>query len=308
MKPLSFLNSLLSNFKKQTVLEDIRQTRTLLVTVVAPSYENALRLFGARKFINPALQKDWETFRRSVKGSQGANTIVAIEKTLKPMLSTLELAERLVEKDYAEDVEGMGMTYYKAAVLQMIESIGFASDYAVKYLNYVIVVETSEIYPGDPDEAEGQEQADLTSALTPSELRFLNERFNDFCTIMSTLTKPTDKIKQDFEAIPDIAVTASGDTVITQTVGRDKIDPFSHGFVPLPMNLIYHARMRVADWQHERYEKAKAEKQILELRKLKMQKAIEGKKDPSLEKQIEYTQKRIDDLNARIRKVEEEYA
>ena len=308
MKALSFLNSLLPSFGKQTVLEDIRQTRNVLMSVTIPSYENAMRLFGTRKLANATLQKDWESFRRQVKGAQGANTIAAIEKTFKSMLSTLELVEKLVEKDYADDIEGTGVTYYKAAVLQMLESIGFAADYSLKYLNYVIIVETSEIYPGDDDEDEAKEVADVAGALTPAELRFINERFNDFCTIMATLSKPTDKIKIDFEAIPDITITATGDSVITSTVGQAKTDPFAHGFIPIAMNPIYHIRMRVADWQHNRYEMAKAEKQILELRKLKMEKALAGKKDAALEQQIEYTQKRIDNLNIQIRKVEEEYA
>jgi hypothetical protein len=303
MKIVDFLKSLLPNFSKQTVLEDIRINKLLLTTIVVPAYEDALKVFGARKFINQSLQKDWEVFRRNVRGANGTNTIVAIEKSIKPMLSTLALIESLVEKDYTDDIEGVGITYYKTAILQMLESIGFAIDYSMKYLNYAYVVEAAELEGEDADVAN-----ELGAALVPADVRFINERLIDFCTVMDTLSKPTDKIKSDFEEIPDITVTKTGDAVVQHTVGAAKLDPFRHGFVPIAMNPIYHVRMKIADYQHYRYEQKKAEKDALELRKLKLERMQHGKQDPALDKQIEYTQKRIEDLAAQIRKVEEQYA
>jgi hypothetical protein len=303
MKIAAFLKSLLPNFAKQTVLEDIRIDKIMLTTIVIPAYEDAMRVFGNRKFNNQSLQKDWDTFRRSVRGAGGPNTIVAIEKSLKPMITTLALIENLVEKDYTDDIEGVGITYYKTAILQLLESIGFALDFATKYLNYVYVVEAAELEGDDAAVVE-----EIGASLAPAEVRFINERFADFCTVMDTLSKPTDKIKADFEEIPDITVTAAGDHAVQNTIGAAKLDPFRHGFVPIAMNPIYHVRMKVADYQHYRYERAKAEKDALELRKLRLERLQHGKADAALDKQIEYTQRRIEELSAQIRRVEEQYA
>jgi hypothetical protein len=305
MKIIDFFKSLLPNFSKMTVLEDIRTTKMILTAVTMPAYQDALRAFGGRKFSNETLQKDWETYRRNVKGANGSNTVIAIEKSFKDMLATLDLVESLVEKDYNDDIEGAGVTYYKAAVLQMIESIGFAVDFANKYLNYIYVVEAAELMETEDGAALLES---VNAAIVPAETRFLHDRFIDFCTVMDTLSKPTAKIKADFEEIPDAVITANGDRAMQQTVGLTKLDPFRHGFVPLVMNPIYHVRMRIADYQHYRYERAKAEKDMLELRKLKLERDQAGKPDAAIEKQIEYTQKRIDDLATQIRKVEEQYA
>lgn len=303
MKALNFLKSLLPNFAKQTVLEDIRATRIIITAITQPAYHDALRVFGNRKFSNTSLVSDWETFRRNVKGAAGANTVVAVEKSFKEMLAKLDLIEQLVEKDYNDDIEGAGVTYYKAAVLQMLESIGFAVDFANKYLNYIYVVEAAEIY-----EDEGVNVADeINAAIMPADVRFIHERFTDFCTIMDVLAKPTDKVKADFEQIPDVTITDVGDRTVSATLGISKVDPFRHGFVPIAMNPIYHVRMKVADYQHYRYEKAKAEKEVLELRKKRLERALVGQKDAALEKQIDYTQKRIDDLAEMIRKTEQQY-
>lgn len=305
MKILDFLKSLLPNFSKMTVLEDIRTTKMVLTAVTMPAYQDAIKVFGGRKFANESLQKDWDTFKRSVKGLVAPNTILAIEKSFKPMLSTLDLIEQLVEKDYTDDIEGAGITYYKAAVLQMLESVAFAVDFANKYLNYVYVVEAAELADDEDNAALIDE---INAAIVPAEVRFLHDRFSDFCTVMDNLAKPTDKIRTEFEQIPDITISAAGDRVVQSTVGATKLDPFRHGFVPLAMNPIYHVRMRVADYQHYRYERAKEEKSMLELRKLKLERQQHGKKDAALEKQIEYTQKRIDGLAEKIREVEGQYA
>ncbi len=284
MKALNYLKSLLPNFAKSTVLEDVRLTKLVLVTITEPSYSDAMRLFGSRKFANNDLKADWENF--------------------KPMQTTLDLIETLIERDYNEDIAGAGVTYYKAAVLQMLESVSFAADYAMKYLNYVLVLETAEL-----DDAEDISTADeLASALVPAELRFIKERFIDFCTVMNTLSRPTATIKTDFESIPDINITEAGDAVVRGNIGAAKLDPFMHSLIPIQLNPIYHVRMRMAEWQNERHQQAKAEKDVLELRKLRMERMIQGKKDPALEQQIAYTQKRIDDLRASIRKTEAMYA
>lgn len=302
MKPLKFLKSLLPNFAKQTVLEDIRTTRMVISVVTAPAYQDALKVFGNRKFANAGLVKDWDVYKRNVKGAFGANTIVAVEKSFKEMLAKLELIERLVEKDYNDDIEGAGVTYYKAAVLQMLESISFAADYATKYLNYVYVVEAGELSDDENGLAD-----EINANIVPADVRFIHDRFLDFCTVMDVLSKPTDKVKQDFEQIPDLTITEAGDGVVSRSVGDSRLDPFRHGIVPLAMNPIYHVRMKIAEWQHGRYEKAKAEKEALELRKLRLERLLQGKNDPAIQKQIEYTQRRIDDLAEHLRKVETQY-
>lgn len=312
MKALQFLKSLLPNFQKSTVLEDIRLTKLVLVTVTQPAYAEAMRLFGNRKLSNAELKNDWDIYRRQVKGATGPNTVYAIDKSFKPMIGTLDLIETLVEKDYNDDIEGVGVTYYKAAVLQMQESISFAADYALKYLNYILVVETAELFDdnGLHRDADGQITVidEINANITPAELRWLKERFQDFCTVMNTLSRPTPAIKADFEKIPDINITEQGDRHVQSTIGASKVDPFMHSLIPVAMNPIYHVRIKWANWQHNRHEQAKAEKEVLELRLLRMERQLQGKKDPALEREIEYVQKRIDDLRDRIRKEEEAYA
>lgn len=305
MKALNFIKSLLPSFAKSSVLEDCRMTKLVLVTTVQPTYEASLRLFNGRKFENAQLRADWDRYRHTVQGASGPNTIVAIEKTLKNMVSTLDMIEQLVERDYNEDIVASGISYYKASVLQMQESIHFAAEYALKYLNYVCVVETAAI---ESDEDNGHVSDIVAQAITPAEFRYLSDRFADFCIVMNTLTKPSSAVKQQLEKVPDIAVTDEGDKVVQHTIGDARLNPFKHDFVSARFNPIYHIRLQFANWQVGRVNEAKALKEMLELRVLRMKRAQEGKNDPQLEREIEHTQKRLDDARAFIRQKEMEYA
>jgi hypothetical protein len=304
MDPLKFIQSLLPNFTKISVTEDCRMTKLEILNTTQPSYENALRIFGNRKFLNADLREDFAIYQRLVKPGSSANTVAAVEKSFKSMLSTLDLVEKLVEDSYNDEIAGGGVTYYKASVLQMLESIAFASRYARKYLNYVLVVETAMA-----DDDKGATLAsELNAAIVPADLRWIKQNFVNFCSVMATLNKPTAAIKSEFEKIPDVVVSEQNAKVFPTTLGNHRLDPFNHGAVSSPFNVIYHVRMAFAEWQVNRLNAAKEEKSLLELRKLRMERQIAGKKDAALEKQIDYIQGRIEDLEAHIKQKEQEYA
>lgn len=304
MKPWNFIQSLLPNFSRMTALDDCRLTKLEITTVTQPAYENAMRLFGNRKFLYPELAQDFEVFKRTVRPQAAPNTVVAVERVFKPMLSTLDMIERLIEKNYTDDIAGMGLTYQKASTLQMLESIAFASKYARRYLNYIMVAETSYI-----EDEQGLSIAnDIGAAMVPADVRWLKDNFINFCTVISTLSRPTQAIEADLQRVPDVTITEQNVKTLAATAGEARLDPFMHGIVPIAMNPIYHIRMAVAEWQVDRLNTAKEEKKLLELRKIRMERSMAGKKDASLEKQIEYLQGRIENLDDSIRRREKQYA
>jgi len=304
MKALTYLQSLLPSFSRVTALEDCRMTRLEITTVTQPAYEQALRIFNNHKFESPELRSDFEIYKRQVRPAAATNLVVAVEHSFKNMVAILDMIEEILNKNYGDEIAGAGLTYYKSAVLQLLETVTEASKFARRYLNYVLVVETS--YIEDP---QGEAVAnDLGAALVPAEVRYLKENFIRFCAIMTTLTKLVSAIESQLQQIPDVTVTEENAKTLTHTAGESKIDPFSHGLIPVFLNPIYHFKMRFAEWQVDRLNRAKEEKKLLELRKLKMERAAAGKQDASLDKQIDYIQGRIENLDADIRQKEQQYA
>ena len=74
------------------------------------------------------------------------------------------------------------------------------------------------------------------------------------------------------------------------------------------LNPIYHIRIRIAEWQAAKYQEAKEERSMVELRLLSLKELKSGKDNARLEQQIEYNQERLSKLTAKIGRMEENYA
>ena len=77
------------------------------------------------------------------------------------------------------------------------------------------------------------------------------------------------------------------------------------GFTTVSSNPIYHLRLLVAEAQANRYKEASELKQVLELRILNLAKANQNSPDAHLQKEILYTQSRVDAATAKMREYEE---
>jgi hypothetical protein len=299
MKIIDYIKSLLPNFKRDRVIEDLRITRGEIRECTLPAFESPTPLFKGWKFKSKEMKDKNAQFGRLVKSDGGGNIIGTIEKSLKAVITNLDIIEELVNKCFMEDVSGSGFTYLKANLLQLVELSGFVSKYSRKFLIYVYVLESAEF----PDE--GSESRD---AITPYELEWINSNFLSFCTALSILNGSPDSLKKQLDDIPDIRITEENGPSLSATLGSSRIDPFNMGLIATWVNPIYHLRLMVAEHQAERYKAAKEEMSLCQLRKLNMEKLSEGKPDAAVQKQIQYMEKRIDDLNYKIIKMEKDYA
>lgn len=295
MKILNFIKSLIPSFTKNTVEEDIRLTRSEIVEVTQPAYENAVGLFKGWKFKSIDLNIQLTTFGRMVKSNGGGNVIITIEKGFENILKNLDIVEEMIKKSYNQEIAGQGLTYLNANLLQFTEAVAFVSKFSRKFLNYVYLCETAE-YP----------DANITvkDSLTPAEILWIQSNFVSFCLAFNIVTDNPAHIKKQIDEIPDIMVTSDNADSLSSTIGDAKLDPFQLRLIPVWMNPIYHVGMFVAEWQAARYKASKEELRLLQLRKLNMEKLSEGKADAAVQKQIKYMESRIQDMNYSIDKME----
>lgn len=297
MELKNFFISLLPNFEKDRVIEDLRITKAELKDITSPAYNHAMVFMKSWKFKSPQLQGFQDSFDRLVKG-QG-NFIVVISKGLPSVLECLEEIESQIERTYLADVASQGLTYAKAQLLQATEAAGFVAKYARKLLDYTYISEAQQF------EDSGIVMAD---ALTPAQQEWITANFVNFCTAFSALSGQPDDLRKKLADIPDVVVTQDNLQTLPHSVGMTKIDPLKLGLIPIWMNPIYHVRMRVTEWQVSRYHAAKEDLKILQLRRLHLKQLSEGKNDVKLVNEIKYMEGRIQDLEYKIKKLEEENA
>lgn len=297
MKAIHYLESLLPSFGKDQVIEDIRLTRNEVQDITLPAYETAVTLLKKYDFKSPEIKADMEQFKRVVKN----NTIGfahVVEKALSVSLDNLDEVEEMIKKQYNEEVAGLGMTYLKTAMLQLVECIGFVSKYARKYLVYIYVCETAQYE---------ESETTIAESMAPAELEWLRLNFLSFCTALNIVSTPRHLVKRSIQDIPDVVVTKDNSVTLGSTLGESKLDPLQMRLIPVWLNPIYHVGMFVAEWQASRYKSAQEELKLLQLRKLNLQRLSEGKPDAKIQKEIAYMESRVQGINAKIAKMEKEH-
>ncbi len=307
MKIIDYAASLLKTFSKQTVIGDAKLTREELEDVTAPAYEQAVKVFARRKITNPDLQRLQETFD-TIHPHAAENIVMSIEKGMAALIKNIKAIEDTVDKTFNQEIAGVGLTYRKANLLQLLEGYAFVSRYARKILNFAYVAETASLESvangGKPADA-GDE---IAIQMLPADIDYLKQQMvyfaNVFC-VASGIGKHKDIMKA-VDDIPDVEVTGSNADVMQATMGKDKVDPFSFGLIPYWLNPVYHIGIIYVEWQNARFRAAEEELRMLQLRKLKLEKRLEDKQDAKLEQQLDYMRKRVNDLEFKLVKMRDE--
>ncbi len=297
MNITKFFAGLLPNFDRSQVIEDIEATRAKFDDVILPSSKMAERLMHNQQLKHPASLKFDQAFRQKLPLFGNRSWFQALQMIGTVLSDNLKYLEAQVPQQFAKDVTKATVTYRKAATLQLLEQMRFVGDYATRHLNYLFECETIARVGGN-----------LEQRFIKPELDYLAQNQDAFLTALKALYMPKATFAAMLESIPEIVVVPERAGVVEATVGVHKLDPFKLGMISTRWNPIYHLRMRVAEWQVQRYMKAKEEKRMLELRQLALQEALAGKQDARLQQQLDYTAGRLQTLDYKIQQMEDQYS
>jgi hypothetical protein len=140
-----------------------------------------------------------------------------------------------------------------------------------------------------------------------AERAWLSDNQREFINLYPAITQSTSELKKTFEAITDAPIDETTVETAVAAFGRRGTDPMHiAGFSPTS-NWFFSFGKMLAEWQVKRYQSAKEEHQALQLRMQEYRELkAEGKVTPKLQKLIEHTEQRIEQLNYKIAKIEED--
>jgi hypothetical protein len=296
MKVEQYIATLAPSMRKDKILDDLACVRKELKEFTLPAYDSISILFDKWKWKSEEMKAFSLSFNRVVGGK---GVVPTIREGLKTVLANLDVLEDLIVKTFNEELVMSAITYKKATILQYLDAVSFLSKYARRFANYMLVCETSIL--ADSDTSIGE-------AFTPAELGFIGSKFLVFAQAMVALScKPQDVIKR-IEMAPEVIVKAASAAVLEQTLGREKVDPIKIGLISAAWNPFYHIGKAIAAWQVDSYNSAREELQLVQMRKLYLEKLQDKKPDAALAQEIEYAEGRVQNLNAKIAKMEADYA
>ena len=291
---LDHVRRLMPSFKKNSVLSSIEETRHGIIETSLASYLIAKDYFEEHK-IESKESKDWiNAFEKRVgKGS----SVTQIAEVLQNTVLILDHLGEQAKKVFSDTEANVGLTYQKATYIRLIEAAEFVSDYSLKFLDLLSIMETANL---DKDTT-------LRGNLTPAQTKYLQDNYQDFLSALIVLSKTVKDIEKGVAGLPDAIITELTESTFPSTLGMAKIDPLNMRQFSAAMNPFYFFGMMVVERQAKVYKLKKAEKELLEMRLLNLKKIQDKSPDASLQKDIQITTDRVGDLEFEIRKKEKEW-
>lgn len=288
MKILDYIKSFkFGKFFKRDLRDRIRVIRQKLEEVVIPSLED---IIANPDFQSPNTQYakkflvDFDKMLPSnLRGGRG-NQYKIIRRSLGNAVDLCVMLEDLVAKEMPDTLYIDGITYQKGTILRIIELLDFTADYASRQLCYLVTAEVNKI----------------ELPFTKSEASILQERqFSYFKALEMFFAEPK-TIINNIGRLPEVLLDTSSD-VNAQQLG----DPIRLGVIPLITPFFSFVGTRMADWDYERYEKARKERKQVELQLELLRQRNAGEVDARTEAVIKGYERELTILRDKISRMED---
>ena len=292
-----YLQSIIPAFSRDQVQEDLEDIAKEIDTHVLPIYVTANNELGSGKLLSANATSFEDIFEKNVSFKYKGNHISAIYESMKNAKELTKLLQRLVDENFAIDVTKAGFDLLRTNIMQLTEILSFTVRYARRHLNYIVLSEMGQY-----------KDLKIEDYFTAGERDWIKNGRMAFIKGIDIIHKPAGEIETKLKTIPSVLVTPETVDTTHGVFGKDKTDPLDLRFIPIVLNPIYHIRIRIAEWQAAKYQEAKEERSMVELRLLSLKELKSGKDNARLEQQIEYNQERLSKLTAKIGRMEENYA
>jgi hypothetical protein len=297
MNLVNYIKSLFPTFKKDKVIDSCNLTKQSIREHALPSYESASELFKSTSFQSKEMKDYVLVYSKTVEKVSGVDLVSSIRDILKNTLVLLDNISELSKNEFSQNEASIALTYKKSTLLRTIQAAEFANIYSRKFLNYVYVLETTQ----------ADKSVSLKDSLLPVEVKWLEDNFLNFCLVCSILLTSKDKYNKGIKELPEATITELTETTLPETLGMAKLDPLNMRGLSIYWNPFYMIALARAQWQAENYKASQAELELLQLRKLNLEKLQQNQPDAKLQKQIDYMQNRVDGLNFKLKQMEEDY-
>lgn len=298
MSLFNVLKNMKEGFPKNQIVDDLNVLRQDISAHTLPMFQTAEKDFATRVFKSKWSESFHKNFKNEVRKVNSKNFIVPTVTVLEKIVERIDLLEKLAEEHFNDDISIHAMSIKRLNILSYIEACTFFCTYARRLLTTTFAIEINTA------------SDDVTSELEdilPVNLEWLQRRRDSFFLVFDILLNGKGDLAKVMEDLPEINVNPTNIKAV-EAVNKN-LDPFGFGFIPVVLNPAYHIGVFVAEWQVERLNTARAEKDVLEVQCLNLKMLDENKNDAKLQKSIKYIEdNRLKPLYKKIAKMEEKYA
>ena len=291
----SFVSDLLPQLTKVRMRDDLIKARERISVELMPLLKSCHEAFGKREF-KAAFVTDFEKrLKPKFPMRYNGNAIDALKLGMEEVLKNCDVLEKLVEKS-DERFTREAISILNVNLIQAIEGIDFIGKFALRYLNLSITAEINVI-----------EKRSEFSGIQPAMVKWAHDNTDAFIQVFSIMCIKEADLHRKLSDVPDIVVGPESANMIEATTPEKEYDPVQFGFIPVVINPVYRLGMWIAEIQAARLSSAKAERDTVAMRLVRLEQLLSDKDDPALRREIEVYQNRLEKLEYSIKQREEEY-
>ena len=298
----SFIKKILPSFNKSDLESDLEISLESIATI-QETYANLEEIIKVAKFkakANKDLVKEFykELDKTEYKVKLSPTSNIATDTLI--LFKNVKINGDYLLKEISDAINDVvvsdALTAYKANLLRAVAHYYFMTRFALDLANFFYVTESEEA---------GLELS-KDYKLNKKQKEFITKNMWIYARMLAIYGNEHYAFKSRLEKINEITIPKDQVDEVINFYNSDKVDIFNNlpaGFIGSP---IYSIRLIFAQWEADRYKSLKDKKKLLELRYLHLKLMKEqNKSDINIEKEIEYLQKRITDIDYKLSKIEE---
>lgn len=297
-----FIKKLLPSFDKSDLESDLEISLESISTI-QETYSQIEQIAKVAKFQSKAVKelvkefyKEFDTVKHKIRLAPQDNLPLDTVNLFKNVKINGDYLLKEISDAVNDVVVSGALTAYKANLLRAVAHYYFLTRFALDLANYFYIAEAEE------------SGMDLGKdyKLNNKQKEFIVKNLWIYARMLAVYGQDHDTFKAKLESIDEITLPKDQVDEVVDIYNSDKVDVFNNlpnGFIGSP---IYSIRLVFAQWEADRYKNLKDKKKLLELRFLHLKLMKEqSQSDINVEKEIEYLQKRITDIDYKLAKIEE---
>lgn len=300
---VSFVKNLIPSFNKSDILSDLETSIDYLDTVSISNYNNFISAYSVNDIKTKDVKKLITEFYKNyykVKPHIELNN-KEFFKDSHTLLSNVVVNANYInvelDKVLNDVVVSHALSLYKSYLLRAVAHISFIAKFSTDLLNYIYIKETNDLVDNKFDD---------DFYLNKIQYSNIEDNLWIYARLIAFYGLDENRFNKLISNAPDQVLSKDNieQVVSLYNISDVEILPsIPHGFIGSP---IYSIRLMFAQWESKRYRELKDKKKLLELRYLHYKLLKEnGQSDIAVEKEINYLQKRITDIDYELSKMEE---
>lgn len=291
---LEYIRALYPVNERKDVIAELVQLHDELTQYTLPVFQDVQKGFLGYNFQSKLYQDLAAQLRRHVKFNGSALDLVV--QAVTHASANIPFLEAETKRVFSFQFDRSNMTYKRANLLRYIDTLQFYTRYARKLVLHLVAEEARAIGKATPNN------------WPKAETKWLSENLVHFAGLYSAVAQSDSELKKVFAQVSDATIDDATYATAQQSLGQRAIDPMRLSQLsPTSGNPFFSFGKFRAEMKVKKYHGAKEESQALQLRLQEYREiATDGEVNPKLQKLIQYTEQRIEQLNYRIAKIEED--